>query len=220
MPVAVTTSDAVRFVSPFNGRDLTGWLATPRTNGLMWPHGPTVAEAAPGVLSDDHETLAFEHPAARTVEVGAIVGRQDAPGDGWADYLESDHTYDAFELIVIVRAKPDLPADTGIYPKSGRNASIAQNGDRRPTPRVRESTVDDHPMHPSAGSSACSSKHSSADSPESTTQNDGLAPRSMVLARCARSMVRVRAGARCAIAGAPNGRLIQREAPATKVATM
>ena len=48
-----------------------------------------------------------------TVEDGAIVGRQDAPGSGWGGYLVSEETYGDFELIV--EANPDWPADTGIY---------------------------------------------------------------------------------------------------------
>ena len=38
------------FVPLFNGRDLTGWFATPRTYDALWPGGPTVAEVAPGLL--------------------------------------------------------------------------------------------------------------------------------------------------------------------------
>ena len=38
------------FVPLFNGRDLTGRFATPRTYAALWPGGPTVAEVAPGLL--------------------------------------------------------------------------------------------------------------------------------------------------------------------------
>ena len=48
-----------------------------------------------------------------TVEDGAIVGRQDAPGSGWGGFLVSDGTYGDYELIL--EANPDWPADTGIY---------------------------------------------------------------------------------------------------------
>src|SRR6476646_4352878 len=100
------------FVSLFNGHDLTGWFATPRSYGELWPGGPTVAQAYPGAFPDDYEERAAEHPATWTVEDGAIVGRQDAPGSGWGGYLVSDGTYGDYELIV--EANPDWPADTGI----------------------------------------------------------------------------------------------------------
>ena len=101
------------FVPLFNGRDLTGWFATPRSYGELWPGGPTVADVAPGLLPDDYEEHAAQHPAVWTVEDGAIVGRQDAPGSGWGGYLVSDGIFGDFELIV--EANPDWPADTGIY---------------------------------------------------------------------------------------------------------
>ena len=106
-------SDDEGFVPLFNGRDLTGWFATPRTYGTLWPGGPTVAEVAPGLLADDYEEQAARHPAVWTVEDGAIVGRQDAPGSGWGGYLVSEGMYGDFELVV--EANPDWPADTGIY---------------------------------------------------------------------------------------------------------
>ena len=102
------------FVSLFNGRDLTGWFATPRSYGQLWPGGPTVSEVAPpGLFADDYDEQAVLHPAVWTVEDGAIVGRQDEPGSGWGGFLVSDDTYGDFELIV--EANPDWPADTGIY---------------------------------------------------------------------------------------------------------
>jgi 3-keto-disaccharide hydrolase len=64
-------------------------------------------------LPDDYEAQAARHPAVRTVEDGAIVGRQDAPGSGWGGYLVSEGTYGDYELIV--ETNPDWPADTGIY---------------------------------------------------------------------------------------------------------
>ena len=49
------------FVPLFNGRNLTGWFATPRTYGTLWPDGPTVADVAPGLLADDYERQAAPH---------------------------------------------------------------------------------------------------------------------------------------------------------------
>ena len=101
------------FVPLFNGRDLTGWFATPRGYGALWPGGPTVAEAYPGEFPDDYDERAADHPAVWTVDDGAIVGRQDAPGSGWGGYLASEGAYGDYELVL--EAKPDWPADTGIY---------------------------------------------------------------------------------------------------------
>lgn len=102
------------YVSLFNGRDLGGWFATPRTYGTLWPGGPTVAEVIPpGLLPDDYERQAQRHPAVWTVEDGAIVGRQDAPGSGWGGFLVTEATFGDFELVL--EANPDWPADTGIY---------------------------------------------------------------------------------------------------------
>ena len=48
---AVVRASDEGFVPLFNGRDLTGWFATPRTDDALWPGGgPTVAEVAPGLL--------------------------------------------------------------------------------------------------------------------------------------------------------------------------
>ena len=100
------------FVSLFNGRDLTGWRATPRTYGEMWPGGPTIQQIRPGMFPDDYNERAAEHAAVWTVEEGAIVGRQDSPGSGWGGYLVSERTFGDFELLL--EANPDWPADTGI----------------------------------------------------------------------------------------------------------
>ena len=106
------TTDDEGFVPLFNGRDLTGWYATPRSYHELWPGGPTLQEAVPGMFPDDYNERAAEHPAVWTVEDGAIVGRQDTPGSGWGGYLESEGTYGDFELVL--EANPDWPADTGI----------------------------------------------------------------------------------------------------------
>ncbi|UJW86526.1 3-keto-disaccharide hydrolase [Devosia sp. SL43] len=100
------------FTSIFNGVDLTGWFATPRTYGEMWPGGPTVQEKAPDHFPADYNEQAAKHPAVWTVEDGVIVGRQDSPGSGWGGYLVTERKYGDFELMF--EANPDWPADTGI----------------------------------------------------------------------------------------------------------
>lgn len=100
------------FESLFNGRDLAGWFAVPRTYDEMWPGGPSVHEAYPGLFPDDYNERAAEHPAVWAVEHGAIVGRQDSPGSGWGGYLVSERKFGDFELTL--EANPDWPADTGI----------------------------------------------------------------------------------------------------------
>ena len=92
----------------FNGKDLTGWFATPRMYGRIWPDGPTVIETYPGVPRDYNEQAAI-HPARWSVEDGAIVGRQDSPGSGWGGYLVTERKFGDFELLL--EAKPDWPAD-------------------------------------------------------------------------------------------------------------
>lgn len=106
------------FVPLFNGSDLTGWVATPRTYGRLWPDGPTILEVYPDAFADDYEEQALRHPAAWTVEDGVIVGRADTPGSGYGGYLVSEGTYGDYELIV--EAKPDWPADTGIMLRKNR----------------------------------------------------------------------------------------------------
>jgi hypothetical protein len=108
----MTHADETGFVPLFDGKTLNGWFATPRTYGEMWPGGPTVQEAHPGLFPADYAEQAAAHPAVWTVEDGAIVGRQDTPGSGWGGYLVTEGTYGDFELAF--EAKPDWPADTGI----------------------------------------------------------------------------------------------------------
>jgi hypothetical protein len=108
----MTQDHADGFESLFNGSDLSGWFTTPRTYQEMWPGGPTMQEAYPGVFQPDYNERALEHPAAWTVEDGVIVGRQDAPGSGWGGYLVSEQVFGDFELEL--EANPDWPADTGI----------------------------------------------------------------------------------------------------------
>ena len=103
--------DDQRFVALFDGKTLTGWHAAPRVYGTEWPGGPLVA--------DRFRDMGFEapsqpelHPAVWTVEDGAIVGRQDAPGSGYGGYLVSEATFGDFELAL--EMNPDWPADTGV----------------------------------------------------------------------------------------------------------
>lgn len=93
------------FVSLFNGRDLSGWFATPRSYGDVLKDGASSHHA-------EYNESAAKHPAVWTVEDGAIVGRQDSPGSGWGGYLSTERKFANFELVV--EAKPDWPADTGI----------------------------------------------------------------------------------------------------------
>lgn len=96
-------------VSLFDGHTLTGWRSVPRVYGDLHPGGPSVAStfAARGITPPvDPE----RHPAAWTVEDGAIVGRQGTPGYG--GYLITEEAFGDVELTL--EARPDWPADTGI----------------------------------------------------------------------------------------------------------
>ena len=61
---------------------------------------------------DDYAVQAALHPAAWSVEDGAIVGRQQPLGSGYGGYLISDEKFGDFELTL--EMKPDWPADTGV----------------------------------------------------------------------------------------------------------
>lgn len=108
----MTNDGSNGFTPLFNGVDLAGWFTTPRSYEQIWPGGPSIHEAYPGVFPLDYNERAAEHPAVWTVEDGAIVGRQDTPGSGWGGYLVSERKYADFELVF--EANPDWPADTGI----------------------------------------------------------------------------------------------------------
>jgi hypothetical protein len=103
----------------FDGVSLTGWRAIPRTYGQLCPGGPAVLD----VLTDfpaDYNEQAEAHPAAWTVEDGAIVGRQDPPGSGWGGYLITERSFGDFELRL--EANPDWPADTGVMVRRRRDS--------------------------------------------------------------------------------------------------
>lgn len=95
----------------FDGETLAGWQAIPRIYGHSWPGGPHSFER----FRREGWPLPVEpekHPARWSVEDGAIVGRQSAPGSGYGGYLLSDEAFGDFELEL--QACPDWPADTGI----------------------------------------------------------------------------------------------------------
>lgn len=56
---------------------------------------------------------AWAHKGLWTIRDGVLEGRQDPPGCGLGSYLVSEETFEDFELIY--EAKPDWPADTGVY---------------------------------------------------------------------------------------------------------
>src|SRR5690606_37599854 len=87
---------------------LTGWHATPRLYSSRWPGGPSLsADTA------EYRAQAVRHAARWSVEDGAIVGEQWPPGSGFGGFLLTDTSFADFELTV--EARPDWPADTGIY---------------------------------------------------------------------------------------------------------
>jgi hypothetical protein len=107
------------FAPLFDGVSLTGWRIIPRTYGRLYPGGPQVLD----VLTDfptDYNEKAEAHPAAWTVEDGAIVGRQDPPGSGWGGYLITHRSFGDFELRF--EANPDWPADTGVMVRRRRDS--------------------------------------------------------------------------------------------------
>jgi hypothetical protein len=100
------------FEALFNGKDLSGWFAIPRVYGSLWIGGPTLRDLAPTLFSEEYWENAPSRPAVWTVEDGAIVGRQDAPGSGYGGFLVSEREFGDFELVL--EANPDWPADTGV----------------------------------------------------------------------------------------------------------
>jgi Domain of Unknown Function (DUF1080) len=99
------------FESLFDGETLNGWHAIPRSYGTLYPGGPRLLDVLTG-FPPDYEEQSRLHPAAWTVEDGAIVGRQSPRGSGYGGYLVSDRPFGDFELELDARA--DWPADTGI----------------------------------------------------------------------------------------------------------
>ena len=106
------------FESLFDGRTLTGWRATPRRYGTLYPGGPELLAVSTD-LPPDYQEQADAHPAAWSVEDGAIVGRQQPEGSGYGGYLVSERAFRDFELRL--EANPDWPADTGIMVRRSRD---------------------------------------------------------------------------------------------------
>lgn len=107
------------FVPLFDGVSLAGWRTIPRTYGRLYPGGPHVLD----VMTDfpaDYNEQATAHPAAWSVEDGAIVGRQDPTGSGWGGYLITARAFGDFELRL--EANPDWPADTGVMLRRRRDS--------------------------------------------------------------------------------------------------
>jgi hypothetical protein len=107
----VSISSDLTYTPLFTGTDLRGWTQIPRSYGSLYPGGPEVLDVVDRFPAD-YQEQALAHPARWTVEDGAVVGRQDPPGCGYGGYLLSDEDFGDFELVV--EAKPDWPADTGI----------------------------------------------------------------------------------------------------------
>jgi hypothetical protein len=84
----------------FDGKTLKGWTPKPRPAGKA---------GSP----DSFYERTLKACGRWTIQDGAIVGEQDPPGSGLGGYLVSDEAFADFELLI--DAKPDWPADTGIY---------------------------------------------------------------------------------------------------------
>jgi hypothetical protein len=91
MPQSSPATAPEGFRSLFDGKTLTGWTPKPR------------AAKGEGAKVCGHWV----------VEDGIILGGQDPPGSGLGGYLVSDQAFGDFELLI--DARPDWPADTGIY---------------------------------------------------------------------------------------------------------
>lgn len=86
---------------------LDGWKVLPRGLAFMEKD------------SAEYKT-AWEHPGQWTIRDGVVEGRQDPPGCRLGSYLVSDEVFEDFELIY--EAKPDWPADTGVYLRASDDA--------------------------------------------------------------------------------------------------
>ena len=88
------------FVPLFQDNSLHGWRVVPRGIRLLEKDSPEY-------------TRAWEHKGLWTIRNGVVEGKQDPPGSGFGSYLVSERVFGDFELIY--EAKPDWPADTGVY---------------------------------------------------------------------------------------------------------
>jgi hypothetical protein len=94
----------------FDGTTLSGWHAVPRL-----PTAPYPGADEPSTVSERYRS-AHENPARWYVSEGAIVGEQAPNGGGFGGYLVTDEVFGDFELLI--EARPDWPADTGIMVRS------------------------------------------------------------------------------------------------------
>ena len=97
------------FKNLIHGDTLEGWKIYPRGLAAMEEGSEQWKEA-------------WQHPGQWTNVDGVIEGRQDPPGCGFGSYLVSEGVYGDFELVL--EAKPDWPADTGIYLRASDEGSI------------------------------------------------------------------------------------------------
>ena len=104
-PLGKPAEPTPEFISLFDGKTLNGWTRKPRISNQ-----PSLGRWV--------------------VQEGMIVGGQDPVGVG--SYLVSDQTFADFELEI--DAKPDWPADTGIYVRANAQGSTGfqVNLDYRP----------------------------------------------------------------------------------------
>lgn len=93
----------------FENDSLKGWKVYPRGLSTMQP-------------GSEREKLAWQHPGQWCMKDGVLEGRQDPPGCGLGSYLVSEEEFGDFELCY--EAKPDWPADTGIYVRADVYGSL------------------------------------------------------------------------------------------------
>ncbi|MBQ8160533.1 MAG: DUF1080 domain-containing protein [Clostridia bacterium] len=90
----------------FQNDSLDGWHIVPR--GIrMLEKGSSAYRAA------------WAHKGLWHVKDGIVEGRQEPPGCGFGSYLVSEKVFGDFELIY--EARPDWPADTGVYLRSSED---------------------------------------------------------------------------------------------------
>ncbi|WP_409329108.1 3-keto-disaccharide hydrolase [Trujillonella humicola] len=107
------------FADLFDGESLRGWHAVPRQFSGLGPGRPMPDEEHDRA----HRTAAAASPATWEVVDGALVGRQEPPGSGYGGYLLTDDVFGDFELEL--EARPDWPADTGIYLRASDSGAQA-----------------------------------------------------------------------------------------------
>lgn len=93
----------------FKGDSFEGWRVIPRWIALYEEGSEQWKEA-------------WDHAGTWTIENGVIEGRQTPMGSGFGSYLVSEETFQDFELKF--EAKPDWPADTGVYVRASEDGSI------------------------------------------------------------------------------------------------